>query len=814
MKQKISFGLGLAVVALLVLPSLTHAADNWWFEDSVGSSGAIYAEDFSSGNGFISGASGFVAKTSDYGKSWTDISTGTSSILGVVYYGGDAYAVGASGVLKKYTTSTSSWSTLSSGTTSTLNDIAGYSTYIYAVGSSGAIVRSTNSGSSFSALTPITTSTLTAVSQSGAEFWAVGNNGTLLRKSVSSTTFSAVSSGTSVALYGVDVYYKTGSPTVWISGFGGLLKKSTDGGTTWETLTIPGVGAAESIYDIDFQGDYGVATASGRIYFTDDGGDTWDEVDYGDADTGSIIYDIGISTNGSDYFMRAAGYNGFFVFEDSVPVAPSALTVSGGSPTTDTTPEFTWTAASDSFSTLTYTLTLDGASNDPDPITFVASSSATWPTALSDDAYAVSLVASDQSGNTSSAATASFTVDTTGPTVTPMFSDGQVGEAYTILAMTGDMSGVSSCQALVEGEVEAFEMTFQGALLMWAGAFVPTVAGDLEILVECEDVLGHIGQGRAAVTFAAADTGDTTAPSVSIVTPTGWVERYVTTAVIATVTDDVGVTRCDLYNNGSYWESMTISGESATVTTEFEDSAASITVRCADTSGNLGISMAVALEVLSEQEATARESADEEDESTEDTGDDSSTDSGSGSGSSSSGEASSGSGSDETALIADDEAVEGTLIKLACDNTQEVGVNDPCKAVYFYGSEGKRHAFPNEKVFYTWYDNFDDVVVVSGDYLSDISLGSNVTYHPGTRMVKFQSVPTVYAVSLGGVLRAIVSEDVATDLYGSTWNQQIDDISDAFFGNYSFGEDIDSAGDYDIDEEEASADTIDDSLAE
>ncbi len=156
------------------------------------------------------------------------------------------------------------------------------------------------------------------------------------------------------------------------------------------------------------------------------------------------------------------------------------------------------------------------------------------------------------------------------------------------------------------------------------------------------------------------------------------------------------------------------------------------------------------------------------------------------------------------------EAEPNNLIKMTCEGETEA--TDPCRAVYFYGSDEKRHAFPNEKVFFTWYEDFDDVIEVTSEFMSNLSLGSNVTYHPGTKMVKFQTVRTVYAVSVLGVLRAIASEDVASDLYGTDWNQQIDDISDAFLGNYDFGEDIDSADDYDVEAEEESVDGLDDNF--
>lgn len=156
------------------------------------------------------------------------------------------------------------------------------------------------------------------------------------------------------------------------------------------------------------------------------------------------------------------------------------------------------------------------------------------------------------------------------------------------------------------------------------------------------------------------------------------------------------------------------------------------------------------------------------------------------------------------------EAEPDSLIKLTCEGETES--TDPCRAVYFYGSDSQRHAFPNEKVFFTWYDNFDDVIEVTDAFMSNLTLGSNVTYHPGTKMVKFQTVRTVYAVSALGVLRAVASEDVASDLYGTDWNQQIDDISDAFFGNYSFGEIIDSADDFDVETQEESVSELDDNF--
>lgn len=151
----------------------------------------------------------------------------------------------------------------------------------------------------------------------------------------------------------------------------------------------------------------------------------------------------------------------------------------------------------------------------------------------------------------------------------------------------------------------------------------------------------------------------------------------------------------------------------------------------------------------------------------------------------------------------------GSLVKLPDDgkaSTQEDS------AVYYYGKDCKRHAFPNDKVYFTWYADFSKVVVVSAQTLASMQLGTNVTYRPGVKMVKFLSVPTVYAVGHKGTLRWVKTEAAATSLYGTTWNKKIDDISDAFFVNYTFGADVNTTVDFNPATEMQNALTIDDNL--
>lgn len=131
-------------------------------------------------------------------------------------------------------------------------------------------------------------------------------------------------------------------------------------------------------------------------------------------------------------------------------------------------------------------------------------------------------------------------------------------------------------------------------------------------------------------------------------------------------------------------------------------------------------------------------------------------------------------------------------------------------AVYYFGEDGLRYVFPNEKTYSTWYDDFDDVRWLSDSDLATIQIGGNVTYKPGVRMLKIQSSETVYAVGAGGTLHAIESETVATALYGTDWNKKVDDMPDSYFCNYSLGERLEFASQFDPDVEQQDALSIND----
>ena len=122
-------------------------------------------------------------------------------------------------------------------------------------------------------------------------------------------------------------------------------------------------------------------------------------------------------------------------------------------------------------------------------------------------------------------------------------------------------------------------------------------------------------------------------------------------------------------------------------------------------------------------------------------------------------------------------------------------------AVYWYATDGKRYVFPTEGTYYSWFSDFSQVKIISDQELSSITIGGNVTYRPGAKLLKINTDPRTYAVSKGGYLRLIASESVASSLYGYNWAKQVHDLPDTFFTNYKMGSALYSFTDYNVSNE-------------
>ena len=121
------------------------------------------------------------------------------------------------------------------------------------------------------------------------------------------------------------------------------------------------------------------------------------------------------------------------------------------------------------------------------------------------------------------------------------------------------------------------------------------------------------------------------------------------------------------------------------------------------------------------------------------------------------------------------------VIKLPNDNNPRTDFDT---TVWYIGTDGFRHYFPHQNVYFTWFSDFSRVRTVGANELAEIAMGPSVTYRPGARLVKFSNNPKVYAVDTGRRLRWVRNETVAREIYGPNWARMVQDVSDAFFTDY------------------------------
>lgn len=698
------------------------------------------------------GSSGTIVRTTDK-KTWAAVTSPvTTDIVNIDFYSSSVgVAVGASGVLLRSTDSGATWTQVSSGvTTEHLYAVKmGSSTTGWAAGEDGKVLKTTDGGANWSTVTTIPIADYRSVDATSATtVWVGGKNGTLYKSTDGGTSWTLLTTGTTEAINTIDMYSST---IGYMGGTNRMFAKTTDGGTSWTAVTLTGFDATEIVRGLQFYtNSAGTAVgASGHLAQLSASGSTQTTITGAAGLTAVVTYAVGA--------QYASGVGGAIaIFDNYGPSTPTNFTTSAL--TNDTTPSFSWTASTDDESSVAaYWVAIDGGSavNAGDVTSF------SLTTALSAGAHTATIFAEDVVGNTSSVSSAiSFTIDTTAPTVgsvSPTTATASTATQFTVTA--SDANGVASC-ALYLNSSNAGSMTYDSTSATYYSSYTFTSAGTYSAYAHCTDSAGNsVAGSTTSVTVAAAsttDTTDTTAPSVGAITISSVTEDDSNTYSVS-YSDSVGVTSCTLYVGGSSAGSMTLSGSTASKSYTFSSTGSyTVYVQCSDAAGNVGTGSSTTVTVSAASTTAATE------------------------------------------------ADFGDLIKMDCGDSTDV--TDPCRAVYYY--DGKRHAFPNENVYFSWFEDFDDIVIVTDDYMESITLGINVTYHPGSTMVKFQSLNTVYCVAAGGELRGITSEDVAISLFGSDWNTQIDDISDAFHNNYSYGDDIDSTSDFDPDAVYDSIDTI------
>lgn len=122
-------------------------------------------------------------------------------------------------------------------------------------------------------------------------------------------------------------------------------------------------------------------------------------------------------------------------------------------------------------------------------------------------------------------------------------------------------------------------------------------------------------------------------------------------------------------------------------------------------------------------------------------------------------------------------------------------------AVYYYGQDGKRHLFPNDQIYFSWYPAFSGITVVAEGELMKIEKGKNITVRPGN-VVQKSGTGEIYAMDLNNQVRWVKEGKVLEQIFGNKWRATVVKIPVDFWPDYLPGTDILKKEDFVIKKEE------------
>ena len=283
----------------------------------------------------------------------------------------------------------------------------------------------------------------------------------------------------------------------------------------------------------------------------------------------------------------------------------------------DTTPPTTAITSPTEGSTISGTTTVTATATDNVSISEVdlnvdgifkgASTDTTSPysftldtTGLANGTHTFTTTAFDNAGNAGDSAVVNATVDNTGgDTTAPTAAitapaDGTTISGTTPVSVTAtDNIGVTKVELYANGTLmdtlttAPYDFSFDTAIL---------TNGSHALMAKAYDAAGNIGNSATVnVTVSnGGGGGDTTAPTTSITSPTDGTTLSGTATVTADAADNVGVTKVELYADGTLMSTDTTSPYSFTLdTTALSNGTHTLTTKAYDAAGNIGSSTTI-----------------------------------------------------------------------------------------------------------------------------------------------------------------------------------------------------------------------------
>ena len=211
---------------------VTNNGGETWTTSNTGVPNNIYAIRKVGTVAFLAGANGLICRSTDNGATWTAQTTNTPATFRALAFSSTTrgFAVGTGGTICIYNGTT--WVAQNTGTTKEFTGVSIVGTTAWAVGAGGIICR--YNGTSWVQVASGVTDNFYGVAFLRENLgFAVGAGGLLCR--YNGTSWVAVNTGVTTAFRSVVIVDEN---TIVISGDGGLICQSTDGGLTWQTLSV------------------------------------------------------------------------------------------------------------------------------------------------------------------------------------------------------------------------------------------------------------------------------------------------------------------------------------------------------------------------------------------------------------------------------------------------------------------------------------------------------------------------------------------------------------------------------------------------
>ncbi|UFS69118.1 Ig-like domain-containing protein [Geomonas sp. RF6] len=225
-----------------------------------------------------------------------------------------------------------------------------------------------------------------------------------------------------------------------------------------------------------------------------------------------------------------------------------------------------------------------------------------WDTTLaSNGTHTLTAKAYDAAGNVGLASDVTVTVlnDSSAPSVTlAPLGTGTVGGVVGIAANASDNIGVTQVEFYVNG---ALQSTSTSAPYGFSWNTAVLTNGSYTLSAKAFDAVGNVGQsGTVTVTVF----NDTSAPAVSILSPTSGNTATGTVNVAAAASDDVAVSKVEFYLNGILQNTSTSAPYSFTWNTvNVANGSYTISAKAFDAAGNVGQSGSVTVAVFNDTTA-------------------------------------------------------------------------------------------------------------------------------------------------------------------------------------------------------------------